>query len=82
MEGSVDRKNNWDEIVGVFKQEKGLTQKYPEPIGRRGDREGACPSRTTGCGGQRPQVEASSKYVKEKRHCVRARKPGIGKQAY
>jgi hypothetical protein len=25
--------------------------------------EGACPSSETGCGEQRPQVEASSKYV-------------------
>ena len=29
---------------------------------KHGDREGACPSRETLCGGQRPQVEACSKY--------------------
>jgi hypothetical protein len=43
------------------------------PIGR-GDGEGACPSRETGCGGQRPQAEASSKYDKEKRRSVGVRK--------
>ena len=31
---------------------------------------GTCPSRETSCIGQRPQVEASCKYVREKRHCV------------
>ena len=30
---------------------------------KQGDGEGACPSRGTGCGGQRPQVEACSMYV-------------------
>jgi hypothetical protein len=59
-----------------------LVLKLPEPIRRREDGEEACLSRATGCGGQRPQVEASSKYVKEKRRCVGARKPGIGNQAY
>ena len=39
---------------------------------------GACLSRGTGCGGQRPQVEASGKYVWEKRHCVRVRKGRYG----
>lgn len=37
---------------------------------RRGDSEGVCLSRATGCGGQRPKVETSSKYAKEKRWFV------------
>jgi len=36
-----------------------LVLKKPEPIGRRGDRDGVCPSRETGCGGQGPQVYAT-----------------------
>ena len=40
---------------------RGLAQKKSEPIGRRRDREEACLSTGTGCGGQWPQVEASSK---------------------
>jgi len=43
-------------------------------LGRRGDGERACPSRYTGCEGQRPPVVASSKHVKEKWRCVRVRK--------
>jgi hypothetical protein len=38
----------------------------------------ACPGRETCHGGQTPQVEACSKYVKEKRPCVRAKKGGHG----
>jgi len=41
-------------------------------------RRGACPCRGTGCGGQRPQVEACSKYVREKRPHVRTRKGSQG----
>ena len=44
----------------------------------RGDRQGVRPSRKTGCGGQRPQVEGSSVYVREKRLCVGARKGSHG----
>ena len=44
-----------------------------KPLVRRTNREGAWPSRETGYWGQRPQVEASSTYVREKRRCVEAR---------
>ena len=43
-----------------------------------GEREGARPNKGTGCGGQRPQVEACSKHVKEKRPSVGARKGSRG----
>jgi hypothetical protein len=57
--------------VGEFIQEKvGLKNSLSQSEGGGG----GCPSRETGCGGQRPQVEASSKYMWEKRCCVRARK--------
>jgi len=52
---------------------KRFGSKMPEPISRRGDGEGACPSREMGCGGQRPKVEASNTYVREKQHCLRVR---------
>jgi hypothetical protein len=35
---------------------------------------GAGTSTETGCGGQRPHVEASITYVREKRRCVGVRK--------
>jgi len=41
-------------------------------------KEGACPSRETGCEGQRPQVEACSMYVRQKRRCVGVRKVSHG----
>ena len=37
------------------------------------DEEGACLNRIAGCGGQRPQVEASGVYVREKRLCFGVR---------
>jgi hypothetical protein len=40
--------------------------------------EEACPSRDTGCEGQRPPVEASSKHVREKHYCVGERKGSRG----
>jgi hypothetical protein len=40
----------------------------------QGDGEGACPSGEPGCGGQRPQMEACSTYVREKRRHVGGRK--------
>ena len=82
MEGSVSRKNNQDEIVGVFLWEKVWFENSLSQSERGGDREGVCPSTATGYGEQRPQVEASSKYVKEKWRCVGARKPGAGNRAY
>jgi len=33
-----------------------------------------CPNGEMGCGGQRPQVEASNAYVREKQNCVSVRK--------
>jgi hypothetical protein len=42
------------------------------------EREGECPSRGTGCGGQRRPVEACSKYVREKLPFVGARKDSHG----
>ena len=51
--GGVSRKNQWDEIVGVFIREK-LWLENSEPIGRRDNGKGACPNRETSCGGQRP----------------------------
>ena len=56
----VSRKNNWYEIVGLLIRERveiSLSQS-------EGEGEGACPSGKTGCGGKRPQVEASGKYVR------------------
>jgi hypothetical protein len=73
----VSRKNNWDEIVGVFIQEKVwlkniLSQSEEE------DRGGDCRSSKTGCGGQRPQMEACRKYVREERPYVRVWERGRG----
>ena len=51
-----------------------MAQKDPEPIERSVDEEGASPSRKTSCGGQGPQVEACSNYVREKRLVFGARK--------
>ena len=66
--GGVSRKNNQDEIVGEFIQENaGLKNSLSQSEGGGGG--GACPSRERGCGGQRPQVEASSKYMWEKQRC-------------
>ena len=70
----VSGKNNLDETVGVFIHKKVWLKNNLTHSGRRGNWEGPCPSRETGCGGQRPQVEAYNKYVREKRPCVRARK--------
>jgi hypothetical protein len=47
------RKNNQDEIVGVFIWEK----VWLENSLSQSEGGGACPSTETGCGGQRPQVE-------------------------
>jgi len=49
-----------------------------EPIGRSGNEKVACLSRGTGCGGQRPQLEACIKYVREKQPYVAARKGSHG----
>jgi hypothetical protein len=43
---------------------------------------GACTSRGAGCGGQRLQVEACSKYVRVKRPHGRARKESRGMDCY
>jgi hypothetical protein len=48
------------DCYGIYTR-RGLAQKKSEPIGRRRDREEACLSTGTGCGGQRTQVEVSSK---------------------
>ena len=62
--GGESRKNN-QEIVDVFIQEKvGIKNSLSQSEGG-----GMGPSRETGCGGQRPQLEASSKYVWKKRRC-------------
>jgi hypothetical protein len=75
--GGVSRKINWDEIVGVFVQEMvWLRNILSQSEG--GDGEGACRSRETVCGGHRPQLEACSKYVREKWPCVRAREGSHG----
>jgi hypothetical protein len=72
-------KNNLGEIVGVFIREKVWLENIPsQSKGAVGDGEGACPSRATGCGWRRPQVEASSAYVREKRRCVGVRKGSHG----
>jgi len=71
--------NNWVEIVVVFMQENvWLKNSLSQWEGGVGDGEGACLSRDTGCEGQRPPVVASSKHVREKRGCVRARKGSHG----
>jgi hypothetical protein len=72
----VSRKNNQDEIVEVFVQVKiWLKNSLSQSGGGWG---GRCPCRETGCGGQRQQVEACSKYVREKHPCVRARERSHG----
>jgi len=48
---------------------KGFYSKLLEPIGRRGYRKLACPSRGTGCEGQGLQMEACTKYVGEMALC-------------
>jgi hypothetical protein len=75
--GDVSRKNNRDDIVGVFIREK-VWLKNSLSQSEGGDEEGACPSRVAGCGGQRPQVEASGTYVREKRLYVGVRKGSHG----
>jgi hypothetical protein len=47
------------------------------PIGRKGDVEGVCPSREKVVEG-RPEVQACSKYVREKWSCVIVRKENHG----
>jgi len=53
--GQVNKKNNWDEIAKVFIQVKFWLKRN---LGQLKGGEGVCPSRGTGCGGQRLQVEA------------------------
>ena len=73
--GGVRRKNNRDEIVGIFIQEKVWLRNRLSPS-EGGGREVACPGRETGHGGQRPQVEACSTYMREKWPCARGKKGG------
>jgi len=63
--GGVSRKNNQVETVGVFIREN-VWLKNSLSQSEGGVRKIACPIRETGCGGQRPHVEASSTYVREK----------------
>jgi len=51
----------WGFLNGKMFDSNGLS-----PSERGGAREGACPSRRAGCGGQRPLVKACSKYERKK----------------
>ena len=54
------QKYNQDEIVGVFVWEKVWLENSLSQWEGGGDVVGAGPSRETGCGGQRPQVEVNN----------------------
>ena len=60
----VRRKNNWDDVVRVLIQVKvKVWLKTDWANCKEGKGNGACLIRETGCGGDRPQVEACSNYV-------------------
>jgi hypothetical protein len=69
---------NWDKIARVFIQVNVWLKIASANWKEGGNREGACLSRGTGCGSKRPQVEACSKYVREKRPHVEVREASHG----
>jgi hypothetical protein len=74
--GSVSRKKNQDEIVGVFIQVEIWLRNSLSPS--EGGERWRVWGEKQAVEGKDPQVEACSKYVREKRPCVRAKKGGHG----
>jgi len=76
--GSVSRKNNWDETVGVFKQEKVWLKNSLSHSGGGVTGRGHVQVEKQAVEGKDLQVEACSNYVRDKRPYVGTRKGSQG----